>query len=143
MSAHHGMVSKHQNCGSDAIINATHMNCIDRAPSIGAKYAALILRVNNASALGCMPQECQRTGTATFIDILDHHRTIHAPDSSVFIPRKTAHKPTSMGNDVLVPIGDDLLVANRFPLSPVWGKPSPWPPPMHLMGPTMPESMET
>src|SRR5258707_13335658 len=43
MSACHGMVSRHQNCGSDAIINAMHMNCIDWAPSIGAKYAVLIL----------------------------------------------------------------------------------------------------
>jgi len=66
-----------------------------------------------------MPQECQCTGTGTFIDNLDHHRTIHAPDSSVFIPRKTVHEPTSMGNDVLIPIGDDPLVANRFPPSPV------------------------
>ncbi len=112
------MVSRHQNCGSDAIINATHMNCIDQAPSIGEKYATLILQVN-ASTLECMPQECQRTGTGTFIDNLDHHRMIHAPDSLVFIPRKMVHKPTSMGNDVLVPIGDDLLVANRFPPSPV------------------------
>src|SRR5260221_3642968 len=117
-SARRGMVSRHQNCGSDAIINAMHMNCVDQAPSIGAKYAALILRVN-ASTLECMPQECQHTGTGTFIDNLDHHRTIHAPDSLVFIPRKMVHEPTSMGNDVLVPIGDDPLAANRFPPSPV------------------------
>src|SRR5258708_28173022 len=110
-STRHRKESGHQNCGSDAIMDAAH----GPPSSVGAKCAPLVLRVNDTSASsGVLPKHriaCCHALNAT----VDHNKLHCSPCSHCFISMKLTGAST--------PAGDARPVAEFIPLCSPRGRP--------------------
>src|SRR5260370_1629282 len=85
-STHHRKDSGHQNCGSDAIMDAAHGPLL----SVGAKCASLILQVNDASASSGVLPKHQITCYDTLNSTVDHRKLVHS---------LCLHNPTPAGDE--------------------------------------------
>src|SRR5258707_5202052 len=103
-SMHHRKDSGHQNCGSDAIMDAAHGPPL----SVGAKCASLVLRVNDASASSGVLPKHQIACYDMLNGTVDHRKLVHS---------SCLHNPT--------PAGDE-----NYSLIFATGKALPWLPPL-------------
>src|SRR5258708_10713782 len=81
-----GKDSGHQNCGSDAIMDAAHGPLL----SVGAKCDSLILQVNDASASSGVLPKHQITCYDTLNSTVDHRKLVHS---------LCLHNPTPAGDE--------------------------------------------
>src|SRR5258708_800776 len=82
----HRKDSGHQNCGSDAIMDAAH----EPPLSVGAKCASLVLRVNDASASSGVLPKHQITCYDMLNSMVDHRKLVHS---------LCLHNPTPAGDE--------------------------------------------
>ncbi len=85
-STHHRKDSGHQNCGSDAIMDAAHGPPL----SVGAKCASLVLRVNDTSVSSRVLPKHQITCYDMLNGMVDHQKLVHS---------SCLHNPTPAGDE--------------------------------------------
>src|SRR5258707_15042964 len=85
-STHHRKDSGHQNCGSDAIMDAAHGPLL----SVGAKCTSLVLQVNDASASSRVLPKHQIACYDMLNSTVDHRKLVHS---------LCLHNPTPAGDE--------------------------------------------